>query len=234
MESRGDQLVIEGGEEGRREGKGGGMETGTGRAGATASLVSGEASLMLSSASAGTLNRNESILVLTVCCGVFLLLLLSILVIVCLCCLYCSTRRHRSSYDIGTKEPPGEFKRQASLRKDNSGILMQSPSGNLFGDLSFTHNPPFNPPAIPLTTYGGIGGSVISDSIRQSHTPSPIPHTTGTLATSSLYSLEDQVSITTNLPNFPRANLKVGGGWVNVGVGEGGVGECGSGGWGSG
>lgn len=38
VESRGDQLVIERGEEGRWEGKGGGMETGTGRAGALGSI----------------------------------------------------------------------------------------------------------------------------------------------------------------------------------------------------
>lgn len=160
---------------------------------------------------AGDLNRSESILVLGVCCAVVVLFLLSTLIILFLCCFYCTTQKRSSSYDLNTKESPEEFKRQPSLGKSNSEFLTQNASTNLYGNHYHSHaSLEFNnPTAIPLTTYGGRGGSVISDSVQQSHTPSPILTAQGNVPMSSLYSLEDHVSVTTNLPNFPRANLKV-------------------------
>ena len=161
--------------------------------------------------SAGDLNRSESILVLGVCCAVVVLFLLSTLIILLLCCFYCTTQKRKSSYDLSTKESPQEFKQEPSLHKNDSGIMTQSASTNLYGNHYHSHaSLEFNnPTAIPLTTYGGRGGSLISDSIQQSRTPSPILTGQGNIPMSSLYSLEDHVSVTTNLPNFPRANLKV-------------------------
>ena len=100
---------------------------------------------------AGDLNRSESILVLGVCCAVVVLFLLSTLIILLLCCFYCTTQKRRSSYDLTTKESPEEFKQQPSLHKNDSGIMTQSGSTNLYGNHYHSHaSLEFNnPTAIP-------------------------------------------------------------------------------------
>ena len=170
-------------------------------------------SLSLSHTRTGSLNKQESILVLAVCGGVLLLFAFSLLTLVCLC--YCCRRQKRDTYNVN-KEEDGEFKRQPSIRKDNSGVLTQSPSNNYFGNMfefqpsSLEGSSIYPPTNIPLTPYSQ--GSIISESIQHSPmppTPSPIPPVSGTIGSTSLFSTEDQSSITTNLPNFPRSNLKV-------------------------
>ena len=80
--------------------------------------------------------------------------------------------------------------------------------------------------AMPLTAYGGggalpltvgseeiLGGgprgmatnSMFSENIN-SHTSTPLH---GTVASTSLFGSEEQTSVTTQLPNFPRGNLQV-------------------------
>ena len=110
--------------------------------------------------------------------------------------------------------------------RDNSGIHI-SPSNHIFDTLQspssttgYSSNPYSMGPAtaIPLATYrgpvplsmdGGVGGmatnSIFSEAIN-SHTSTPIH---GTMASTSLFGSEEQTSVTTQLPNFPRANLQV-------------------------
>ena len=116
--------------------------------------------------------------------------------------------------------------------RDNSGIH-SSPSNHIFDTLQspssttgYSSNPYSSGPAhsMPLTTYGGtipvtvgneeiLGGgargmatnSMFSENVN-SHTSTPIH---GTLASTSLFGSEEQTSVTTQLPNFPRANLQV-------------------------
>ena len=147
----------------------------------------------------------------------FLLFLLTAVILFLLCC-HRACRHRRNTYDISTNGEVGDFKRQPSLRKDNSGVLTQSASPQKFFGTTLEMSPSpenayfyryTNPPSLPLTPYGQ--GSIMSESIARSLTPpapSPIPHT-GTITTASLFSAEDQTSIATSLPNFPRANLDV-------------------------
>ena len=121
---------------------------------------------------------------------------------------------------------------QKNPHRDNSGIH-SSPSNHIFDTLQspssttgYSSNPYSMGPAhsIPLTTYGGtvpvtigseeiLGGrprgmatnSMFSENVN-SHTSTPIH---GTLASTSLFGSEEQTSVTTQLPNFPRANLQV-------------------------
>lgn len=78
---------------------------------------------------------------------------------------------------------------------------------------------------VPLTVGGAGGGgmmaanSLFSEGIN-SHTSTPIH---GTMASTSLFGSEEHTSVTTQLPNFPRANLQVGMCWCVLGVEGGGA-----------
>ena len=135
---------------------------------------------------------------------------------------YYMRRSPQGRYNVKNDSSDGTFKRQASLR-DNSGIH-SSPANHIFDTLqspssstSAYKNPYTMGPstaAIPLAMYrgpvplndrGAATNSMFSEAIN-SHTSTPIH---GTMASTSLFGSEEQTSVTTHLPNYPRANLQV-------------------------
>ena len=115
--------------------------------------------------------------------------------------------------------PDGVFLRQPSLRdrKDNSGILSQSPSNDLFGTLRkspetsgtfhFTGSDPYasNTTSIQLGMYGA-SNSMLSEKFPVSQESTPLHEA---MPFTSMYSSEDRTSVTGSLPNYPRSNLEV-------------------------
>ena len=141
------------------------------------------------------------------------------LIAVTISCCY-MRRSPQGKYRVKSNSLDGAFKRQASLR-DNSGIH-SSPANHIFDTLqspdsgsayknTYSMDPGTAIPLaiykgpIPLTAHGGASNSVLSEAVN-SHTSTPIH---GTMASTSLFGSEEQTSVTTNLPNFPRANLQV-------------------------
>ena len=114
--------------------------------------------------------------------------------------------------------------RQPSLRdrKDNSGILSQSPSNDLFdtlqkspdmsGTFQFAGGYPYasNSASIQLGVYGA-SNSMLSEKFPVSQESTPLHEP---MAFTSMYSSEDQTSVIGSLPNFPRSNLEV---WLDLG-----------------
>ena len=172
----------------------------------------------------GTLNRSETILVFTVVGLVAVLIIIAtVMVIAVVISCYFMQRSPQGKYTVKSESLDGAFKRQASLR-DNAGIH-SSPSNHIFdtlqspGSSSSAYNNPYtvgpDMAAMPLATYKGpvplhgggvpVTNSIFSEAVN-SHTSTPIH---GTMASTSLFGSEEQTSVTTQLPNFPRANLQV-------------------------
>lgn len=139
--------------------------------------------------------------------GVLFLLLTLVLIfgVACYCC-FCKRKVQKQNGAPKTSLETTSFDRRnsvrASLRKDNSGILAQSPS-NASNLWTYTTDQPQNSGQHHQTT------SLVSGSIAVSPgppVPSPVPALigpSGSLAT------EEEEEFSLSLPNFPRHNLKV-------------------------
>lgn len=158
--------------------------------------------------------------------AIILLLIAAFLVIVVLVRL-CNSRnsKHSGSYDVNQDLTESAFARQTSIRdrKDNSGILSQSPSNDLFESLqksqetsnTFQCNSARylgNADTVQPGMYkdGRTSNLALSEKIPDSYNSTPLHDHMGMGTYPSLYSSEDHdVCSTESLPNFPRSNLEV-------------------------
>ena len=174
--------------------------------------------------SGSSLNGPEAILIYTVSgvVGVFLIIVCPLLIFIG-CCFWLrliseqNTKRQDS--------PTGPFHMQASLRKDNSGILMDSSAVPIFytlrsPDIQYSNEyQTQDPPNSVAMTSFNHGGSV--SLFTESHTSSPMHGSVltpvhdvpsplhRTIASTSIFSTEEHNISENGLPNFPRNNVKV-------------------------
>ena len=138
---------------------------------------------------------------------VFLVLaLLVFMVCVCMLCRRWRGRAYSVPRDLDAYEMKRTDSSQASIRKDNGAVLTSSGANNFLSSNSYSKD--LYPPSLPITAYRG---SLLSDMQRSVTPPAPSPvlQTPGTGGTDSMFSSDDQSSLTASLPNFPRMQLQV-------------------------
>ena len=145
--------------------------------------------------------------------AVLLLLLTFLVLLVCVCVL--CRRWTREAYDVPRDfETKRALSSRASSHKDN-GAAPAICDLNGVGETQGFRNGlyPVNP---PVSLFGGTALADMQRSVTPP-APSPVLHTPGTGGTDSMFSSDDQSSLTATLPNYPRAKLTVsewGGGGV--------------------
>ena len=136
------------------------------------------------------------------------LLLAFVVLLVCVCVL---CRRWRNgSLTIPRELDAYEMKRalssQASIRKDNGATPALSDSNNYVSSNSYSKG--LYPTSLVVTPFDGTLLSEMQRSVTPP-APSPVLQTPGTGGTDSMFSTDDQSSLTASLPNFPRTQLRV-------------------------
>ena len=137
--------------------------------------------------------------------AVFFLLLALLVLLLCLCILCC--RWTRATYDIPRDL---EMKRALSSRASSHKDTGAAPGAGDINGYAESHGfrnglYPVNP---LLTTFDRGAMSEMQRSVTPP-APSPVLQTPGTGGTDSMFSSDDQSSLTASLPNFPRSQLTV-------------------------
>ena len=137
--------------------------------------------------------------------AVFLLLLTLFVFLLCFCILCRRWTRGANEYprDFEMKR---DFSSRASSHKE-SGAVPVFEDLNGFSDPQGFRNGlyPVHP---PMATFDRMAMSDMQRSVTPP-APSPVLQTPGTGGTDSMFSSDDQSSLTATLPNYPRAKLTV-------------------------
>ena len=140
--------------------------------------------------------------------AVFLLALTLLVLLFCFCILFYRRTRTRSQYPREF-EMKRDFSSRASSHKD-SGAAPVFEDTNGFGEPQGFRNGLYSVQP-PLAMFDRAAAAV--SEVQRSVTPpapSPVLQTPGTGGTGSMFSSDDQSSLTT-LPNYPRTKLTVSG-----------------------
>lgn len=139
---------------------------------------------------------------------VMLFLLLAFFVLLICVCILCQ-RWRKGLYTIPREQEDIELKRpyssRSSIGKDNGAANGFS---NVNDYISTTYGKSLYPTSLALTEFNGTVLSEMQRSVTPP-APSPVLQTPGTGCTGSLFSTDDQSSLTATLPNFPRSQLEV-------------------------
>lgn len=133
----------------------------------------------------------------------FLLLALCVLVF-CVCILCCRWRE--GLYSVPLEHEALEMKRPYSSRSSNGAATGFSNANNYISSNSYGKD--LYPMSLAATEFDRTVLSEIQRSVTPP-APSPVLQTPGTGCTGSMFSTDDQSSLTATLPNFPRRQLEV-------------------------
>ena len=133
----------------------------------------------------------------------FLVLALCVFIF-CVCILCCRWRE--GLYTVPLEHEALEMKRPYSSRSSNGAATGFSNANNYMSSNSYGKE--LYPMSLAATEFGGTILSEIQRSVTPP-APSPVLQTPGTGCTGSMFSTDDQSSLTATLPNFPRRQLEV-------------------------
>lgn len=137
-----------------------------------------------------------------------LLLLLAFFVLLICVCILCQ-RWRKGFYTVPREQEALELKRPYSSR---SSIGKDNGAANGFSNVndyisSNSYGKTLYPTSLAVSEFNGTMLSEMRSVTPPA--PSPVFQTPGTGCTGSLFSTDDQSSLTATLPNFPRSQLKV-------------------------
>lgn len=133
------------------------------------------------------------------------LLLLSLFVLLVCVCILCR-RWRKGLYSVPPEHETLELKRPYSSRSSNGAATGFSNANDYMSSHSYGKD--VYPTSLAVSEFGGTLLSEIQRSVTPP-APSPVLQTPGTGCTGSMFSTDDQSSLTATLPNFPRRQLEV-------------------------